>query len=137
MLPGIKFVSARAGFESARRSVAAVIFSAASLVAGPVHANFSCTGPVSYLAMNSNGVVYVATGSFGVWAICQVSAPFVAGGTTVAPDTCKSWYAGLMAAKHVGTSVTTYYESSAAGSNGPACSALGSWVVSIPYHLDF
>ena len=91
------------------------------------HAAMTCLGPITYLAINTGGSVYVSVGS-GIWAICSVATPF--GG--VATDTCKAWYASLLAAQKTGQRVQFYF------TTGTTCSAVGDWVVVTPnlYHMD-
>ena len=102
------------------------------LVAQPASANFSCSGSISYLAVNANDVVFAAVGNFGVWAVCRLSET----SQGVSEDACKAWYASLLAAKRAGTGVVFYFESSASGNNGSECTALGNWTGPTSYHMD-
>jgi hypothetical protein len=106
-------------------------------VAQPAFANFTCSGTLSYLSVNSGGSVYVAVGPFGVWAVCALGGTVTASGTTVSPDACRAWYAGFLAAKRAEASVTLYFLGPATDHNGSSCTGLGSWVVAAPYHIDF
>jgi len=103
-----------------------------ALAATSAQANFTCSGQVSYLGVNSQDMVYVAVTGFGVWAICKLGDTW----SGVSPNSCKAWYAGLLAAKRADSGVALYFDSSATGNNGSQCTALGSWSVSPPYHID-
>jgi len=102
-------------------------------------ANFTCAGGISYLGVNSLGTVYVAVGPFGIWPICGLTGSMSNGGSTVGMDSCKAWYAALLAQKAAGQGVTLYFTSTANTANGPECTALTSWVVPnpLPYHIDY
>ena len=99
--------------------------------AGVANANFTCYGPITYLGVTPNGVLYTNIG-FGVWQICNVSGSFTGNGQTFTADACRAWYAAFLAAKRSDTNVVIYFESSAAGSNPPECTALGNWVMPNP-----
>ena len=60
------------------------------------------------------------------------------GGTTVTADSCKAWYAALLANQNAGSTVTFYFSSQNSGGNGPDCTALGTWVGTnpLPYSLE-
>lgn len=101
-------------------------------------ANFTCGGPVTYLAVNSVSTLYVSVGGYGIWAICNLSSAAGNGGTTVSVDACRSWYAGLLAQRAQGLSVTMYFSSTANTSNGAECTALPAWSIPnpLPYHVE-
>jgi hypothetical protein len=104
---------------------------------GLASANFTCAGNVQYLALNSNGAVYINVG-FGVWTLCGVSSDGVWGGNTITAASCRAWYAGFLAAKRSNASVTVYLQSPNVGHNDGNCTAIGSWVVPNGlYHVDF
>jgi hypothetical protein len=104
-----------------------ILFAAALLACAPSHAAFTCTGQISRLSVNTAGSVYVSIG-YGTWAICGLSAPF----GEVAAETCRAWYAALLAAQRAGESVQFYFNT------GSGCTAVGDWVVVTPnlYHMD-
>jgi hypothetical protein len=96
-------------------------------------ANVMCEGAVTYLGMGSNGSLNVSVNNYGVWAICNLTMTFNGnGGQTFTPETCRAWYAAILAAQKSGTSVMFYFATSASSANGPECTALGSWVVPDP-----
>lgn len=109
------------------------------VVGTPVaHAYFACTGPITYLAINNAGHLYIQL-NFGVWSICNLRDSYTNGGSTVYPETCRAWYAGLLASQKVWHSATLYFPSEGNPStNGPECAAIGNWVSPnpLPYHLD-
>lgn len=117
-----------------RLSLAAVL---ACIVALPAHANIACKGNVSYLGLNSDGSMHISVG-FGIWRICNFNSAFANGGVTIEAATCRAWYAGILASKASGTQVSIYLSSSASGTNGPECSAIGTWTAPspLPYFLD-
>jgi hypothetical protein len=104
-----------------------------SLAATSAQANFTCSGAVWYLAVNNADVVYAGVAQFGVWAICSLKpANYLA-----SADSCKAWYAGLLAAKRSNSNILMYFDTANGGNNGQECTALGSWTISQPYHLEF
>lgn len=109
----------------------------AILGAAPAHANFTCYGTGSCLALNPDGLVTINIG-FGVWSVCSVAATFTAYGTTVPPESCRALYATFLAQQKAGHRVMFYFSSPASSSNGPECTALGTWVGPnpLPYHID-
>jgi hypothetical protein len=112
----------------------AVLVAIASLTTSLAHANISCIGNVQYLAVSSNGSLYVGIGNFGTWSICSISHDDVWGGNNITAATCRGWYAGLLANKRSGEPVAMYL------SNPPNtnCSTVGSWVTPTGhYHIDF
>jgi hypothetical protein len=110
-----------------------VLLPALLLLAAPfAHANFTCGGPVQYLALNTLGSLYLNVG-YGTWSICSVTAD----GNTVTAATCRAWYAGILAARKTDTPVTIYFSSPNSGANDSNCTALGSWVTPVGYyHID-
>jgi hypothetical protein len=103
------------------------------LVASPLtsmtHANVSCSGSVSFLGSDNTGAIFVNIG-YGVWGVCNVSQAYTQSGVTVSPDSCKTWYAALLAAQRAGTQVYIYMFGST------DCSAYGNWVNLGPYFLQ-
>jgi len=74
-----------------------LIACAVALAAAPAHANIACVGVVNYLAVNSYGSVYLDIGS-GIWAVCSITSALTSSGVTIAPETCRAWYATFLAA---------------------------------------
>ncbi len=103
-----------------------------ALCSSAAHAYVSCEGPVSYLAVGSNGSVYVNVGS-NVWPLCGLASSFSAGGVTITQDVCRAWYATFLAAQKSGGSIRLYFNDPS-----PACAAIGAWVIPnpLPYHMD-
>lgn len=94
---------------------------AALVIPSLAHANVSCTGPVTYLGTDANGLVYVAAGT-GINAICST---VTQGSFQTAPQACKLFYASLLADELAGRSPTVFY-------NDPAiaqCSQITAWSV--------
>jgi hypothetical protein len=104
----------------------------------PANANFTCGGNIAYLGFNYTGTVVVAVGGFGIWSICNVNEPIANGGITIGPETCKAWYATLLANQKANQGITFYFTSSANTSNGAECTAIGSWVAPnpLPYFMQ-
>lgn len=106
---------------------------------GPGWANFTCQGQVTYLGLTPDGTVHLGVNGYGVWVICNTSSPFAGnGGMNFTAESCRSWYAAMLATQKASHSLRLYFSSPAATSNGPECTALGSWVVPnpSPYHMD-
>ncbi|MEO8018736.1 MAG: hypothetical protein ABI769_13050 [Pseudomonadota bacterium] len=103
----------------------------------PSRANFTCSGPISYMGLSYNGSINVSVG-FGIWGICNLNSPLASGGIGIEPSTCRGWYASILASKKAGEQITLYFTSNANTANGAECSALGSWVVPnpLPYFLE-
>jgi hypothetical protein len=93
----------------------------------PAHANFTCEGPITYLGLGYEANLTVSVG-YGIWTICNLSSPMSNGGIAVNTDACKAWYASFLAAQKASTQVRIYFVSTANTTNGPECSAIGSWV---------
>jgi len=102
-------------------------------------ANFTCSGQITYLGVNSASSLYVSVGSFGIWPICNLAGTASNGGSSVPIDTCKAWYSALLTQKSQGSPITLYFTSNDTGNNGPDCVALVSWQVlsPLPYHMDY
>jgi hypothetical protein len=91
---------------------------AVALLASQVaHANFSCTGPVSYLAVDANATVWVRVSGYGTWAVCNLGSASSSGGATVYTEACRARYASLLANQKSGHSVTLYFTSSSTDSS--------------------
>jgi hypothetical protein len=101
-------------------------------------ANFGCGGPIAYLAVSSNGSLYVNVG-WGVWAICGVSADGTWGGLSITAAACRTWYAGMLAAQKSGHTIRLYFQSANSGGDDVNCASVGNWVTppSGRYHIDF
>ena len=102
------------------------------VVSSNVAANITCEGLVTYLGIDSSGGLNVSVNNYGVWGICNLNVTFTGNGRTYAPDTCKAWYAAILAAQKTGTGVMFYFESGVNSANGPECPAIGTWVVPNP-----
>jgi hypothetical protein len=111
----------------------------ALLLAPLARASIVCSGSVSYLAVNSASVVYTQLSGFGVWAVCNLATPYSNGGNTVSVESCRAWYAALLAQKKADGSAVLYFTSAVNAYNGPDCVALGTWVAPspLPYHIEF
>lgn len=118
-----------------RSLVCALILSCAA--SAPTQANFTCSGSISYLGLSYDGVLVVSVG-FGIWNVCNVNTSYSNGGISLESATCRAWYASILAAKKTGDPVVLYFLSNANTSNGPECSAIGSWVMPnpLPYFLQ-
>lgn len=116
-----------------------VLYAGAMAACPAAWANFTCSGPITYLGVSSASTLYVTVASFGVWPICNLAGPYSSGGTTVNVDSCKAWYAALLTQKVTGGTATLYFTSAAGTANGPECTAMGTWVTlnPLPYHIDY
>jgi len=92
-------------------------------------ANTSCSGSIDFLGADNAGNVYVDLG-YGVWELCNLSQAFTDNGVTVAIDSCKAWYAGLLASQKAGTTATLYFYGST------ACGSYGNWVTPSAYFVQ-
>jgi len=119
----------------ARRSACAALL--AVVVSTNASATTYCEGLVTSVGIDSDGQFLVSVNNFGVWSICNLKAAFVGNGVNFAPETCRAWYASVLAAQKAGTSVMLYFSTSAEAYNGAACTGIGSWVVPnpSPYYL--
>jgi hypothetical protein len=105
----------------------------------PAFGAFTCEGKVTYLGMNSEGLVTVSVGGFGVWYICNQTNPQTSnGGIVYTPEGCRAWFATILAAQKSGGTIRFFFNTSANTSNGPECTALGSWAYPnpAPYHMN-
>ena len=109
-----------------KRQFCVVLGTLGLLFAGAAPAGTTCEGLISSLAINTSGSLYVSIG-YGTWAVCAVTST----SNGIAPETCRAWYAGLIAAQKAGHGVRFYF------SNG-TCQTIGNWVVATPnlYHMD-
>jgi hypothetical protein len=133
------------GIHVPGRRVAA-IRKAGVLIAGlalfsmaPAYGAFTCEGKVTYLGMNSEGLVTVSVGGFGIWYICSQTSSFAGnGGITYSPEGCRAWFATFLAAQKSGSTIRFFFNTPANTSNGPECTALGSWAYPspAPYHMN-
>ena len=122
--------------KRARGYACAIILAMAAAV--PAQANFTCGGNITYLGINYTGTVVMSVAGFGIWSICNFNETISNGGISVGPETCKAWYATLLANQKTNQQITLYFTSSASTSNGPECTALGSWVAPnpLPYFMQ-
>ena len=88
-------------------------------------ANYSCTGPIDWVALNQAGVVTVSSASsgLGVFYVCQI-------GTTtnnIGPEVCNAMFAQLTAARAMGTPVQWSFDDSLTCTTHPTWSWLSGW----------
>ena len=83
------------------------------------YANLSCSGPVTYLAIDQGGTVYVGAGT-AINAICST---VTQGSFVTSPQACKLFYATLLTDEIAGRSPTLYYNDSALTN----CSQIAPW----------
>lgn len=122
---------------SGRARWIALLGAAALFTSSTASAVFTCEGKVTYLAVNPNGAVNLAVNGYGVWGICNVSNPItLTDGGTFTAEACRALFSSALAAQKSGTGIRLYFNTSATSSNGPECTALGSWVAPNPsaYH---
>jgi hypothetical protein len=93
----------------------------ALLLTSPAFADVYCTGPINFLGADSTGTIWVDVG-YGVWGVCNLSAPLTIGSITVTTDACKGWYASLLAVQRAGTTAEIVMH----GTTG--CTTYGSWM---------
>ena len=97
----------------------------------------ACTGNVTYLATNSDSVVFVDIG-FRLIGLCAMNGDIWG----VRMDTCKSWYATLMSAKLSNRTVKLTFDTANPQntSMGTTCDAAGfgpyDWVTRAPYLIS-
>jgi hypothetical protein len=95
-------------------------------------ATFYCDGHITSLGLNNgSGPLWVAFGTVGIQAVCQVDAT-VNGAT---PNTCKAWLGVLTAAHAQQKTIRLYYESGIGG-NPTSCAGLQAWNNYAPYFLQ-
>lgn len=88
-----------------------------------------CDGPVTALATQNDGSLYIRHSGRGNWLLCSVTLDGAYGGISVTAAACRSWQAILMAAQKAGTTVRLYTQ-------GTTCSLLGSWVPASVYFVE-
>lgn len=105
---------------------------ASTFVMSPAHAYVMCSGEPTYLSVSNTGTVWINFGH-GVWNVCSTTTTLSAGGYSVAPDVCRTWYATFLAAQKSGGTIRFYF-----ANPSPACNAIGSWVIPnpLPYQVD-
>lgn len=91
-----------------------------------------CEGLVTHLGVDSEGQLLVSVNNYGVWNICNLKSAFSGNGVNYAPETCRAWYAAVLSAQKTGSLILFYFSTSTDSYNGPACAAIGSWVVPNP-----
>lgn len=90
------------------------------LLAMPAQANYFCTGNINFIGMGGDGTVVVA-GPGGIpnaINLCNVNATNT---NNIPPQTCKSWYALLVAADLAGQQVSIDF------SDNLTCSTQPTW----------
>jgi len=124
----------KVAFRYARKMVCVGVVSL--FVSTGANAAFTCAGQIAYLALNPDGTLTFGIG-FGTWSICNVSSPSTTGGYTFTAESCRAWFASMLAAQKSGDSIRLYFNTAASGENGPECSAIGHWVWPnpAPYHI--
>lgn len=122
--------------RSKSRAWLAAVGAAVLCSSGIASANFTCEGKVSYLGLGPDGTVTMSVG-FGVWYICNLTAPWSTGGVNFSPEGCRAWYAAILANQKSEQSIVFFFSSSSTTSNGAECTALGSWTAPnpAPYHM--
>ena len=82
----------------------------------------SCTGPISYLGLDSGGAVVVSVfaNGAGMHSICNSTAQST---FTITSQACRMYYATLLANRLAGRAVTIYYNDP----NLTSCSQIGPW----------
>lgn len=86
----------------------------------------NCSGPVNGFYFSNDGSVVISIASYGWWPLCNVNQSGTWAGITVAPDTCKTWVASLMAAQRAGSNVLIQHN---AVCTSPSWTAPGIWGV--------
>jgi hypothetical protein len=84
-----------------------------------------------HVSLGADGTLWVNAG-YGVWAVCGVAQSWTSGAQTVAPETCRAWYAAMLRQQILGLPIVFYFN------DLTSCAAIGSWVVPAPapYHMD-
>lgn len=89
-----------------------------TLLAVPAHANYECSGTVTYLGFDSGGGTVVVAGPGGLPAIYLCSMTADGNGFTV--TTCKAAYAMLLAAKLSGQTADIFFNDTLTCTTQPA-----------------
>lgn len=97
----------------------AVLLSVTLLVV-PAHANYACTGTVTYLGFDSGSGTVTVAGPGGLPAIYVCS--MVTNGNGWTTDTCKAAYAMLLAAKLSGQTADIFFSDTLTCTTQPAWS---------------
>ncbi len=92
---------------------------AVALVPALCHANINCTGAVTYLGTDANGVVWTMTGT----AISGICSTVTQGNFQTSPTACKTFYSTLLADQLAGRTATVYYSDPAL----TQCSQIVGW----------
>jgi hypothetical protein len=88
-----------------------------------------CDGPITSVAVQSDGSLHIRHAGGGNWLICSVTSDGVYEGVTVTAAACRSWQAIFMAAHKAGTTVRLYTQ-------GTTCSTLPSWSPAAVYFVE-
>src|SRR5215469_5573977 len=88
------------------------------LAATPAFANYTCTGPVTFLGVGSGTVVVSGFGGINSGYLCSLTTTAPNG---VAPDQCKAMYAHLLLARQTGQQLTLWF------SDNLTCTTQPSW----------
>lgn len=89
-----------------------------ALLAVPAHANYECSGTVTYLGFDGGGGTVVVSGPGGLPAIYLCSMTADGNGFTV--TTCKAAYAMLLAAKLSGQTADIFFNDTLTCTTQPA-----------------
>lgn len=91
-----------------------------TLLAVPAHANYECSGTVTYLGFDSGSGTVTVSGPGGLPAIYVCS--MVTNGNGWTTDTCKAAYAMLLAAKLSGQTADIFFSDNLTCTTQPAWS---------------
>ena len=117
----------KTGLKPALIASVALLFSAT-----PAHAAVVfCDGTISSIALNVDGSLLVAYGSYPLHTVCNVSTSY----SVMDKETCKAWFAVIQAAKAQQRIVRVYYDSATSG-NPASCSAIVYGQGAKPYFLQ-
>ena len=67
-----------------------------------------CDGPITSVAVQNDGSLYIRQGNAGHWLPCSVSADGTYQGVVTTAAACRSWHALFIAAQKAGTTVRLY-----------------------------
>jgi len=88
-------------------------------------ANYSCTGPVDWVALNQAGIVTVSStaSGLGVFYVCQIGATT----NNIGPAVCNAMFAQLTAARATGNPVQWSFDDSLTCTTHPTWTWLSGW----------
>ena len=88
-----------------------------------------CDGPITSVAVQKDGSLYIRHANRGNWLLCNVTENGVYGNVAVTAAACRSWQAIFMAAQKAGTTVRLYTE-------GTTCSNIPGWGPASVYFVE-